>query len=71
MVAHRSRFGEETYLCAAPLFNNLARPFLRPFQRLIPPIAHVDLSPLILLLALQIALMVLAWVRVLLIPFIA
>ena len=55
----------------APLFNNLARPFLRPFQRLIPPIAHVDLSPLILLLALQIALMVLAWVRVLLIPFIA
>lgn len=55
----------------APLFNNLSRPFLRPFQRLIPPIAHVDLSPLILLLALQIVLMLLAWLRVLLIPSIA
>lgn len=55
----------------APLFNSLARPFLRPFQRLIPPIAQVDLSPLVLLLALQIVLMLLAWMRVLLIPFIA
>lgn len=55
----------------APLFNSLSRPFLRPFQRLIPPIAHVDLSPLILLLALQIVLMLLAWLRVLLIPSIA
>jgi YggT family protein len=55
----------------APLFNNLARPFLRPFQRLIPPIANVDLSPLVLLFALQILLMLLAWLRVLLIPFIA
>jgi YggT family protein len=55
----------------APLFNSLARPFLRPFQRLIPPIANVDLSPLVLLFALQILLMLLAWLRVLLIPFIA
>jgi YggT family protein len=55
----------------APLFNSLSRPFLRPFQRLIPPIAQVDLSPLVLLLALQIALMLLAWLRVLLIPLIA
>lgn len=55
----------------APLFSSLARPFLRPFQRLIPPIAQVDLSPLVLLLALQVVLMLLAWMRVLLIPFIA
>lgn len=55
----------------APLFNSLSRPFLRPFRRLIPPIANVDLSPLVLLLALQIVLMLLAWLRVLLIPLIA
>jgi len=55
----------------APLFNSLSRPFLRPFQRLVPPIANIDLSPLLLLLVLQIFLMLLAWLRVLLIPFIA
>lgn len=55
----------------APLFNSLSRPFLRPFQRVIPPIANVDLSPLILLFALQILLMLLTWLRVLLIPLIA
>lgn len=55
----------------APLFNSLSRPFLRPFQRLVPPIAQVDLSPLVLLLVLQIVLMLLAWLRVLLIPLIA
>jgi YggT family protein len=55
----------------APLFNSLCRPFLRPFQRLIPPIAQVDLSPLVLLLLLQVALMLLTWLRVQLIPFIA
>ena len=55
----------------APLFNNLSRPFLRPFQRLIPPIAGVDLTPLVLLLVLQIVLMLLAWLRVQLIPLIA
>lgn len=55
----------------APLFNSLSRPFLRPFQRLIPPIANVDLSPLVLLLLLQVALMLLAWLRALLVPLIA
>lgn len=55
----------------APLFNSLSRPFLRPFQRIIPPIAQVDLSPLVLLLLLQIVLMLLTWLRVLLIPLIA
>ena len=55
----------------APMFNSLARPFLRPFRRMIPPIANVDLSPLVLLLLLQVVLMLLAWLRTLLIPMIA
>lgn len=55
----------------APLFNALSRPFLRPFQRLIPPIANVDLSPLVLLLVLQIALMLLTWLRATVVPLIA
>jgi len=55
----------------APLFTSLSRPFLRPFQRLIPPIANVDLSPLVLLLLLQVALLLLAWLRALLVPLIA
>lgn len=45
---------------AAPLFHRLAEPMLRPFRRIIPPIAGVDLSPLALLLLLQILLVVLA-----------
>lgn len=45
---------------AAPIVRRLADPFLRPFRRIIPPIAGVDLSPLVLLLLLQILLVVLA-----------
>lgn len=41
----------------APLFFSLSEPFLRPFRRIIPPIANVDLSPLVLLLVLQVLLM--------------
>ncbi|QID16889.1 YggT family protein [Nitrogeniibacter mangrovi] len=44
----------------APLFFTLAAPFLRPFRKLIPLVANVDLSPLVLLLVLQILLMLLA-----------
>jgi YggT family protein len=47
----------------APLLHSLAAPFLRPFRRVVPPIANVDLSPLVLLLVLQIVLMVLAGAR--------
>jgi YggT family protein len=47
----------------AGLFNSLARPMLRPFQRVIPPIGGVDLSPLALFVLLQIALMLLANLR--------
>ncbi|MFH1605576.1 MAG: YggT family protein [Pseudomonadota bacterium] len=40
----------------APLFNALAAPFLRPFRRFVPPIANVDLSPLLALVAAQLLL---------------
>lgn len=48
---------------AAPVLHGLAAPFLRPFRRLMPTIANVDLSPLLLLLVLQVLLMVLGEVR--------
>jgi YggT family protein len=43
----------------APLFSQLANPMLRPFRKLIPPIGGVDLSPIAVLLLLQVGLMVL------------
>ncbi|MGH8752465.1 MAG: YggT family protein, partial [Burkholderiales bacterium] len=48
------------YAPLAPLFNSLTRPFLRPFQRLIPPIGNVDLSPLFILVLAQLALILIA-----------
>ena len=56
-----SWFGPQAPL--APLLHALAAPFLRPFRRIVPSIANVDLSPLVLLLVLQIVLMVLAGAR--------
>lgn len=46
----------------APLFSQLSEPLLRPFRRLIPPIGGVDLSPLVVLLLLQAALVLLTQV---------
>jgi YggT family protein len=43
----------------APLFNAITRPFLRPLRRVIPLLGRFDLSPLVLLVLLQIALIVL------------
>lgn len=51
------------YAPLADVFNTLTRPLLRPFRRLIPPVGGVDLSPLALLLLLQIALFVVAGLR--------
>ncbi len=48
---------------AAPLFRGLADPFLRPFRRVVPMIANIDLSPLVLLLLLQILLIVIGGLR--------
>lgn len=52
----------------APLFNILSRPFLAPLQRFIPPLGGVDLSPLVLLLILQVLLTLLASVPQALLP---
>ncbi len=51
------------YAPLAEVFNTLTRPLLRPFRRIIPPVGGVDLSPLALLLVLQIALFVIASLR--------
>jgi YggT family protein len=45
------------YSPMAPMLNSLSRPFLRPFQRMIPPVANVDLSPLFVIVACQLLLM--------------
>jgi YggT family protein len=45
-----------------PLANSMTRPFLRVFQRRVPPIGNVDLSPLFLLVVIQLLLMLpVAW----------
>jgi len=45
------------YTPLAPLLNNMTRPFLRIFQKLIPPIGNVDLSPLVVIVICQLLLM--------------
>jgi YggT family protein len=40
----------------APFFLALTRPFLRPFQRAVPPIGGVDITPVLVLIALQLVL---------------
>ena len=45
-----------------PLLNSMTRPFLRVFQKRIPPVGNVDLSPLFLLVVVQLLLMLpVAW----------
>ena len=41
-----------------PFFDALVRPFLSPFQRFLPLLGGVDLSPFVLLIVLQVVLMV-------------
>jgi len=48
-----------------PLLNSMTRPFLRVFQRRIPPIGNVDLAPLFALVVIQLLLMLpVAWLEV-------
>ena len=47
----------------APMLNTLTRRFYRVFQRLLPPVGGIDLSPLFLLVLLQIGLFLLAWAQ--------
>ncbi len=52
------------YSPLAPLLTSVTRPFLRPFQKIVPPVANVDLSPLFVLIACQLLLIVpLAWLE--------
>lgn len=40
-----------------PFFQALTRPFLRPFQKAVPPIGGVDITPVLVLIGLQLILM--------------
>jgi YggT family protein len=46
------------YSPVMPLLNSMTRPFLRVFQRFVPPIGNVDLSPIFVLVVCQLLLMV-------------
>jgi YggT family protein len=45
------------YHPVAPFFDALTRPFLKPFQRAIPPIGGVDVTPVLVLILCQLVLM--------------
>lgn len=51
------------YTPMAPAFDTITRPFLRPLRRFVPPLGNVDLTPLILLLALYVLLIVVNHLR--------
>lgn len=53
----------QSYSPFTPALDAFTRPFLRPFRRFIPPIGGFDLTPLALLVVLQILLIVLEYGR--------
>jgi YggT family protein len=53
-----SWFGSMAYNPAASLLYSLTEPVLRVFRRILPPMGGMDLSPLIALIAIQVAKMV-------------
>lgn len=56
------------YAPLAPLMNAISRPYLQPLQRFIPPLGGVDLSPLVLLLGLQVLISLVTWLQRLVLP---
>lgn len=46
------------YHPVAPFFDALTRPFLKPFRRAVPPIGGVDITPVLVLIAGQLLIMV-------------
>lgn len=53
------------YTPLAPVFDTFTRPFLRPLRRYVPPVGNVDLTPLIVLVILQVLLFPLGQLRLL------
>jgi YggT family protein len=51
------------YTPVAPLLDAITRPFLRPLRRFVPPIGNIDLTPLVLVVVLQVVLIVLGHLR--------
>jgi len=51
------------YSPVAPIFSVMTRPFMAPIRRYVPPVANFDLSPLVLLVLLQVVLIALAHLR--------
>ena len=51
------------YTPVGPAFDALTRPLLRPLRRYVPPIGNVDLTPLILLVLLEVVLIPVAHLR--------
>jgi len=44
------------YTPAAPVLNALTRPFLRPLRRFVPAVGNFDLTPLVLVVVVQVVL---------------
>jgi YggT family protein len=53
----------ESHSPVTPVFDTLTRPFLRPLRRVLPPVGRFDLSPLVLLVIIQVLLIVLHALR--------
>jgi YggT family protein len=55
------------YTPLGPIINAVARPVLAPLRRFVPPVANVDLTPLVAIIVLQLVLMLpVAWLEALL-----
>ena len=48
---------------AEPLLDMMTRPFLRPLRRYVPPVANVDLTPMLLIVILYVLLIPLGYLR--------
>lgn len=49
---------------AEPLLDMITRPFLRPLRRYVPPVANVDLTPMVLIIILYVLLVPLNYLRI-------
>ena len=56
-----SWLGQRMHHPAIPLVYQLTEPVLRPFRKVIPPIAGIDLSPLFALIAIRFLILLLGW----------